>query len=306
MPVNRGSLHKLVIIPEATFGVTPATPAMQEIPIVSFNKTETQKEVDSAQLRSHPFLDRILSNGVMQEATLETELQNGNHDLLFQALFASTVASKSMKFTDGLSSFSAESQAGGGSGTPLFDQFAGMFLSKLDLAASASDTAPVKCTWTGMALLGNYDQTASIATSVTPATYVDPYVYADGQVTINGVARPVTACTLSIERKVNELDVLGQRTAMQFVPDSVTVSGQVTIPYEDALESARFTNFVGAPMVFTFSSEDRTTFRTLSIPQTKYTKLNRNINVRGALLQVIDFKAFYDQTSATAVSFSTQ
>ena len=301
--VFRGSKTKLVAIAETTYGTTPATPVMIEMPVTDINPQNSVDLLKSNQIRSHPFVDQI-SEGMFHWAIdLGFELQDNTHDNLLQTMFGGTITTKTLKVADALSSMTFEHQHPDG---PFYDVYTGVYFSKFDVSVSSGDKSPIKCKLTGAAKGGTLENSATIASSVTAATSTVPFVFADATLTIGGAARPVTACSFSLNRAVNPLNLIGTRLTDQFVPDAVTLTGQMTIPYEDALESARLTGFTDAALVIKASSQDTTKFRQFAIPKVKYTKLVKQVQNRGAILQVIDFEAYYDTSSATIMTMTTE
>lgn len=301
--VARGSKQKQVIIPEVTFGVTPTTPVMIEMPIVDITRNHALDSLKSGAIRSHPFVDQISEGMFTHTVDLDFELQDATHDLLLQAMFGSTITAKAMKVADALSSLSLEAQA---TDRSLFDQFSGMYFEKMDFSVAASDKAPIKIKLSGGAKVCTIDASSTIATSVTAAPDNAPFVFGDATLTIGGVATPVTTTNFSLARTINPLNLIGTRLTDQFVPDAVTLTGQITVPLESNVQSGFFTGFTDAPLVINCTSLDGTQHRTFTIPKTKFNKLGRQVQNRGAILQTIDWEAYYDLTSATIMTLTTE
>lgn len=304
MPIIRGSTHKLVSIAEVTSGTTPATPTMVEIPITNFSAQSSMQVLESEQIRSHPYVDKMLDGRFMHEIGVDWELQAAVHDSLLQAIFGSTIASKTMAYADVIKTLSMESQKGGGSS--LFDQFVGTYLNKLTISAAASDTAPVKCSATGMALIGTLDAASTIATSVTAAANNDPFIFADASLTVNAGATAVASGTINIERTVNPLMLWNSRVPREFVADAVVANGTITVPYDGNTQSTICKNFTDAALVFKFAAKGGATFRQLTFPKTKFVSLGRRVNTRGGIMQEINWRAYYDSVSGTICTLATE
>lgn len=304
MPVIRGSTHKLVVIREATYGTTPATPTMLEMPVVSFSKRSTQSVLKSEQLRSHPFVDKMLQGRFMHEIGVDWELQNAVHDVLLETVFGVAIAAKAAKFTDAILGLTMESQAGGTSSK--FDQFVGSYLNKLTISAAASDTAPVRCSASGMALTGTLDAAATIATAVTAAANNDPFTFADASLTANAANTAVVSGTINFERQVDPLQLWNSRNPREFVPGAVTGSGTIVVPYDDGVQSGIVTGFTDAALVFKFAAQGAATYRQFTFPKTKFVSLGRQINTRAGIMQEINWESYYDSTSGTICTLATQ
>lgn len=304
MVAHRGSQQTLLAIAEVTPGVTPATPVMKETPIVSFSRRSAKGVLRSEQIRSHPFVDKMLEGLSTHEIGIDWELQPVVHDYLLETVFGGTITAKALAFADALKTLSIESRSGGTVG--LFDHFLGTYLNRLTITASASDTAPVKMSASGMALTGTLDDAATIATSVTAATNPDPYVFADATLTVDAVATSVVSGSLTFERQVDPLNVWGQRTAREYVPGAVTGSYTITVPYDDGVQSAMYEGFIDAPLVFTFAAKGGATFRKFTLPKTKFISFGRQINDRGVVLQEINGEAYLDSTTSTICTMTTE
>lgn len=304
MAIIRGSTHLLQAIKEVTFGTTPATPALTEIPMTTLGKKSTQTELKSAQIRSHPYVDRIMYGQFVHDITLDVEAQSVSNDILFETMFGGTITTKSLAFADVIKSLTVESAAGGGSSK--FDQFTGTFFNKLSVSAAASDTAPVKASFAGMAKAGTLDAASTLAGSQVAATFVDPFIFADATLTVAGSATAVVAGSFDINRQVDPLMLWASRVPREYIPGAVTCTGKITVPYDDGTQSGIVTAFSDAALVWTFNNLGATVFRKFTMPKTKLLAVGRTINTRGGIMQEIDFEAYYDSGTTTVCTMTTQ
>jgi hypothetical protein len=140
-----------------------------------------------------------------------------------------------VKATDALKGATIESDH---TDNTLLDQFTGFCLTKGDFTFPAQVGGIVTAKYSGMAKTGLLDQGASIATAVTAAGLVDPYMFHQAAVTVGGVAKAVTSLTLSVSRTIDPLYLLGALQPDEYIPSAVTVTGQIVIPLVNANESA--------------------------------------------------------------------
>lgn len=302
MAIQRGSQQTLTQIPEVTFGTTPATPTMIEILKTGFTPKETQTVLRSAQIRSHPYLDRLLYGRYVHDLQLDIEMQNASHDPLFQVMFGGTISAKALAFADAIKSMTLEDNRG----STFYNQYTGAFLTKMSVSASASDTTPVKVQFTGVAKAATLDANATLATAVTAATPVDPFIFADATLTVAAVATPVMAGNWDLTRVVDPLMLWGSRVPREFIPGDVTMTGKATIPYDDASISTQVTAFSDAALVFKFANVGASTFRTFTFAKTKLIDISRPVTTRAGLMQDIDFEGYYDTGSSTICTMTTQ
>jgi hypothetical protein len=95
MATSRGSKQKLKLIKEVAYGTTPATPTMLEIPINNLTPTVSVNLAKSGQIRTHPFVDRLMQGPQSQTVEIDTELQDANHDALLELLMGADFAAGS-------------------------------------------------------------------------------------------------------------------------------------------------------------------------------------------------------------------
>lgn len=302
MAVLRGSVEKLVQIPEVTFGTTPATPVMIEVLKTGFTPKDSQTVLRSAQIRTHPYVDRMLYGRFVHDIQLDTEMQAASHDPLFQVMFGSTISAKAMAFADALKSMTLEDQNGASN----FNQYTGAFFTKMSVSASASDTTPVKVSYTGQAKAGTLDASSTLATSVTAATPVDPFIFADATLTVAGSATAVMSGNFDLNRAVDPLMLWGSRIPREFIPADVTCTGKITVPYDTGAQSTIVTAFSDAALVWKFGNVGITTFRQFTMPKTKLVDISRPITTRGGMMQDVDFEAYYDSGSSTICTLATE
>lgn len=303
MPVKRGSQHRLVAIKEVTYGTTPATPVMQEIVITRFRVNKSMGTTRSAQIRQHPFVDRMLPGRRTQDMEIGAELQLTNHDLLFEMLAGQAFSANVLKMADALIGMTLESQAQVGAG--LFDLFTGVFVNRAEITFSAAEDAPIGITFGLGALTSELDGATTIASSVTAAADINPFVFQEAEITIGGVERPVSAMTVRAERTVDPLWVGGSYFPREQVPGDFTVTGSLTVPYEDDVESGRLEGFTDAPVVILCNTLGGVaTSLTITLHKTKYLSMSKEVAGRGMRTQEIDYEAYYSPADATVMTIT--
>lgn len=304
MPVTRGSTAKIIAIKETVPGTTPATPTMLELPEVSFAPSFDNGVIKSAQIRSHPYVDKMMQGRFSASFGMDVELQGSTHDILYETMFGGSITTKSLPFADVLKTLTVEEQVGGGSS--LFDQYTYMFFTSMSISCGAEDDSPVKVSFQGMARNATLDAAATVSSVITPAGNPDPFTFIGASATIAGAAVAVTSGSINFERAVDPLYVWGSRFAREYVPGAVTVSGSITVPYDGATQSAQFTAFADNAMVFKFGLPDLSVYRQFTLPKTKILTLAREIQDRGARMQELTWEAKYDPTSTTVCTMTTE
>lgn len=306
---NRGSTSRISIVKEVTPGTTPATPTLLEMPIVDWTPTHTNTVIKSNQIRSHPYVDKMLYGRLVHEFGLSFELQGAVHDPLIETMFGGTITTKALAFADVLKTLTIEERVGA---TTPFNQFTYGCFNSLGIAVSAGDTSPIKFSLSGMARAGTLDAAATIATATTAAANVDPYIFVGSTITVAGNATPVGSGSLNFSRSIDPLMLLGSRLPREFVPGDVTLTGSITVPYDDtgfgsgATMSTLLTGFTDAAQVWKFANEANTAYRQFTVPKTKFASLGRPLSSRGVRMQEINWEAYYDSSSSTICTMATE
>lgn len=304
MPAARGSRQTIKVTKEATFGVTPTDPTLLALPIVNFNRNINRGIIRSNQIRGHPFTDRLMAGLLNADFDMSIEVQDDTHDVLFDAVAGTGGwVTNALKITDGLQGLSFEASA---NDLSLHDQFAGGYLSSMEVNFPAEENGIVTANFSGMSRTVAPDESVSLVGDgeVTAAPDSDPFIFADATVNIAGSLRPVTALNIRLERQVDPLYVLGSQSPREYIASGVTLTGQVTIPLEDATESTQLVNFTDMALVARAASRDGAAWRQFSMPKINFGRMGRQIQDRGVILQVIDWEAKYDLASSTIMTIT--
>lgn len=308
MAVQRGSTAQITAVKEVTSGTTPATPTMIELPVVSFTPNVSNSVIASEQIRGHPFRDQLINGRLVHEFGMEIELGGATHDTLLETFLGGTITTKALKFLDVLKSLTIEEKVAAG----VFNQWTYACFSSMSISASANDTAPVKISMSGMARAGTLDAASTLATAVTAAPGTQPFSFIGAGASLAGNATPIGSGTLNFERQIDPLMLLGSALPREYVPGAATLTGSMTIPYDDAGNglgatiSSKVTGFTDTAQVWTFGNDAVTAFRRFTIPKTKFSSLGRALSDRGMRMQEVNWEAIYDSSSATVTTMSTE
>lgn len=303
MAAHRGSQHKLVGIKEATSGTTPATPTMLEIPVVSFTPNFDQSVIQSNQIRTHPYVDKMMQGRFMVGFGIEFELQAANHDILLETFLGTDISAKSAAFADVLKSMTLESQSGGSSA--LFDQYTYAHITSMSITAAAGETTPVKVQMNGAAKTATLDAGSTVATAVTAAADNTPFTFIGASLSIASSSVAVASGTINAARQVDPLMLWNSATPREFVPGQVTVDGTISVPYDTNTQSGQFTGFTDVAQVYTFGNNGQTVYRRFTFPNTNFVGFGRGVTDRGVRIQEIKWAAKYDSGTTTVGTMTT-
>jgi hypothetical protein len=299
MSAKRGSKQKLLMIKESAFGTTPSTPTMLEIPINSFTPNVSVSTIRSEQIRTHPFVDRLMQGAQVVDHQATFEVQPDNHDLLLEVLQGAAWATDVTTATDALVGMTMEQRH---TETTLFAVYTGTCIKQAQFNFPAAVDGKVTCQMDLMSKAADLDNTATIATAVTAAADTDPFVFHQATLTIGGSAVKATNLQLTVARQIDPLYVLGAMQPDEYIPGAFTLTGQVTIPLQDNTEGARLTAFTEGAIVASLTQSGAGL--SFSIPKMNFGKMSRPVNNRGVILQTIDFEAKYDSGTTSVLQIT--
>jgi hypothetical protein len=124
---------------------------------------------------------------------------------------------------------------------------------------------------------------------------------ADGFVKIDGATAYTTGVKLDVNNNISQLNVLGQNAAYGTYLGMKTVSGSLTLVYEDNTFYNKFINNTSASLQFQLS--DGTNSHTYMLPNIKLSKVAAATN-EGVRLLTCDFVGLYDATLASIMSIT--
>lgn len=302
MTSSRGSKHKLTMIKESTFGVTPATPALLEVPVNTFVPTINNTLIRSDQIRTHPFTDRLLQGAQVNDITITNELQKTNLDLLLELMAGQAWSTGATKLVDVLESATIESQH---IDTSLYDVYTGCCVKQAQFNFPAAADAKVTVQFDLMAKGAVLDNAAAITgETITAASNVDPFVFLEAGVTVGGSAVPTTACAFTVTRQIDPLYLLGARQPDEYIPSTVGLTGQLTVPLRDNTMSGYLTGFTAEAFVISATHPSSGGSFTFTIPAAYFGKAGRPVQNRGVILQTFDWEARYDSGTSTVMSLA--
>jgi hypothetical protein len=128
--------------------------------------------------------------------------------------------------------------------------------------------------------------------TVTDPTISEPFFHAGGTFTIDGVESCISAVNFSVDNGGTANYCLGDDSANNITVGLISVTGSVTVYFEDA---SIFNNFLNeATAVLNFVLTDGVNSLTFNFPKIKYNGADRTVDGQGPILVTAAFEALSD------------
>jgi hypothetical protein len=295
------SQTRVAIIPEVTFGTTPATPVFVNQRFVSESLNANIETVVSNEIRPDRNVADIIQVAQSASGGLDFELSYGSFDTILEGLFFSTWSSNVLKNGVTAKSFTIEKTFETGA-TDQFHRFTGAMVNSmtLNMATSAIVT-------------GSFDFLAagfSAGTSIiSGATYtgantndVINAAASFASLAITGVTSPqLTALDLTITNNLSLQQVLGSLNSRGVTSGRCQVTGNMTVYFENAEIYALFLAASSTDLTFKLGGSSSKNY-VFVIPKIKF---NSATVVAGGndqpLLVQLAFTGLYGASDAASI-----
>jgi len=298
MTIATGSRSKAGFITEVTFGTTPTTPSLVEIPFTSFGVNLTRDEYDDNSIRSDRMERYSLTGNRSVAGSIDVNFAHGIYDTLLESLMQSTFATNVLKVGSTRKSLSVEESQ---IDVSQYRVYTGLIVDKADFTVPASGLVTAK-----FSVLAK-DQSSLSGTSAdadgyTAAAAKSPFTDngTSGFMKEGGAAIGyVTNLQFSIDNSHAKNFAVGTNVVRDFSTGNAKVTGTVTVFFEDAVMYNKFIN--GTATSIDVKLDDGTNTVQFFFPNVKYTGATKTISGNGPVSMSMPFKALYDATSLSNI-----
>ncbi|MEO0497936.1 MAG: phage tail tube protein [Pseudomonadota bacterium] len=305
MAIADGSRTRLALVAESVLGTTPTDPAFISAGYTDHTLNITRQYVRSNNKRP----DRNVSSAVPVSGgaggDINGELMHDafTHALMESALF-STFSSDVMVNGVTQQSFTLESTYETGA-TDQYLRYVGQVVNSLEIQCAIDQIINVRF---GMVGLNGSTDTAEITNATYAAVDTSEVlnsVAGFGNLTIGGVTgADLIDLTLNIDNGVDPRRALGSFGAISLRNGRCTVSGSMSVYFEDAALLGLFLNGTNTGLTFTLGQNTGEKY-TFNIPQIKVTNLNLGDPGNDQdVVQQINFEAEFDSGIGGAIQIT--
>lgn len=305
--MSNGNRHTMYYVPEASYGVTPLTPAFKYLRHNTTTLAQAKNTLQSAEIRpNRQIVDFRMGTG-QAGGNVVSELAYGDFDDALEALFMGTWTDDVLKIGNTRRSFSMlrrfEDMDAAAPNNKKVQRFYGMEFNTMDLQVTTE--AIVQMT---MGMVGKGMELS--ATNPVGATIGNPGTNLamdsfTGVITENGVdIAVITEIALKLENGIEPRYVVGSRDSIRPSSQKATVTGTITAFFEDSYLLEKFINEETSDIEFTLMDGINGNGLKFSIPRVKYTGGQTDVSGDGAITIPMPFQATYDPTTDTTLSIT--
>lgn len=295
MSFATGARSGFSYVVETTFGTTPNTPSMQDLPVTGHRLNLEKQMVQSAQIRT----DRqgaILRHGQRGiSGTIDTDFAAGHFDQLLEGVMMSAFSGGVLDIGTSLRSFTFEDRM---SDAGLYRKFTGCVLDRMSLRAQPNSMIGLNFNIIGR------DQTSDMATPLDtgygPIGMFEPFdsyriVLTEGGDTI----AKVSALSLSLDNNMDPATILGTNTTPQILLGRAKIGGEITVYVDNSTLLQKFIDETETSL--SLQMDDGVTQYSFLLPRIKYAGASLSLEDDKARLLTLPFEASRDETTGTSL-----
>lgn len=298
--IATGARHSMGLIPEANYGVTPLTPAFEDVRHTSASLALTKTTNESAEVRSDRQIAHFRHGNNSVAGDIGIELSYGSLDTLLEAALCGTWdADAPIAGTDQLKvgttrrSFTLE-RIFGNLATPEYHRYTGLEVNSfsLNVAPDAIVSGSFACIAQAMSI-----GTAIISGATYPAaTATEPFDSFSGVISEGGSPiGVVTSLDLTLENGLNPLFVVGSKNTIDPIIGKSRVTGTLNAYFESKALLEKFIDETASSLTFTLVDQAGNEYEFV-IPNIKYTGGQVDVSGEGEVSIPLAFQALYDVT----------
>jgi hypothetical protein len=304
MAFSQGSRAGLSYVVESTFGTTPGTPSLIQLPYTTQSLNLTKERVTGTDIQPDR-MPRVDRHGNRTAAgDIVADLRKGDYDPFLESAFFNTFSTNVLKVGTTPKFFSIEDAA---TDITQFRLFTGMSVSSL--AVSIRPNQMVTGTFSMIGKNMSISDTSVDATK-TASSGNAPFDAYSGALKIadaGGVlatAAIVTGIDFSINNALAPTFVVGSSTTPQLEYGMATVEGTITAYFEDAALINRFLNETETALEVSVDDPTGSSDYTFLFPRVKINGADVPVDNPTSRIITLPFVALYDTTEATNIKLT--
>ena len=296
MAFAQGSRSSLSYIAETTFGTTPSTPTLANLPINSHSLDLTKDRVEGNEIQADR-MTRVDRHGNKQAGgSIEVDLRKGDYDELLESAFFNSYATDVLKVGTTPKFFSMEDAA---NDIAQFRLFTGLAVStaSFSIAPNQMVTATFDMVGKGMTQSGTTGSTGGAPTASSTNAPFDSY---SGTITDGGSGISiVTSIDFSLTNSLAPTFVVGADNAQSLEFGRAVVEGTMTVYYEDETLINKFLNETESSITVSVDDPTGANTYTFEFPRVKYNGASVPLQNPQSRLITLPFVALYDTVENT-------
>lgn len=304
MAFSQGSRAGLSYVVESTFGTTPGTPSLIQLPYTTHSLNLSKERVTGTDIQPDRML-RVDRHGNRTAAgDIVADLRKGDFDPFLESAFFNTWSTNVLKIGTTPKFFSIEDAA---TDIAQFRLFTGMAVSSLAVSIRPNQmvTGTFSMVGKNMSISGT-----SVDPTKTASSGNAPFDAYSGALTIGdaggalSAAAIVTGIDFTINNALAPTFVVGSATTPQLEYGMATVEGTITAYFEDAALINRFLNETETALQVVVDDPTGSSDYTWLFPRVKINGADVPVDNPTSRIITLPFVALYDTTEATNIKLT--
>ncbi len=296
MAFAQGSRSSLAYIAETTFGTTPSTPTLANLPINSHSLDLTKDRVEGNEIQADR-MSRVDRHGNKQAGgSIEVDLRKGDYDELLESAFFNSYATDVLKVGTTPKYFSMEDAA---NDINQFRLFTGLAVSSVNFSIAPNQmvTSTFEMVGKGMTQAATTGSTGGAPTASSTNSPFDSY---SGTISDGGAGISiVTSIDFSLTNSLAPTFVVGADNAQSLEFGRAVVEGTMTVYYEDQTLINKFLNETESSIEVSIDDPTGANPYTFLFPRVKYNGASVPLQNPQSRLITLPFVALYDTVENT-------
>lgn len=298
MTFATGGFHGLRYVPEATFGSTPATPAMVKLRHTACSLILSKETNQSAELRDDRQISDFRHGTQKAGGDIDFEFSYGEYDPILESALFGTWASNVLKAGVTAKSFTMERAF---TDIGQYGVFTGQIVDKFTFDVKPNAIITGKATMLGKG--ASYSATPLAASPTASQTNL-PFDSFTGTIKEGGSAiATVTALELSLDNGLQAAYVVMSNQALAVIPGRSNLTGKLSAYFQDLTMLNKFINEVESSVEFTLGNGTTKSY-TFTLPRLKYSGADNGAKDEKGIVLDMPFQALVDPTTGTNIEIT--
>lgn len=295
MAFAQGSRSGLSFVVESTFGTTPGSPSMVNLPYNTHSLTLGKESLESAEIRSDR-LTNIFRHGNRNVAgTIDVDFRADDFDDLLESAFFSTLDSVGvMKIGTTPKHLTIEDRA---EDITQYRQFTGATVSSMAMTIEPNAIVTASFDMVGKDMA---QAQTPLDAAITDSSNNEPFDSFTGTLLEGGGAiATVTSLDFTVDNSVEPTFVVGDATTPQVEFGRASITGNVSIYYEDATLIDKFINETESSLSIALTDGVSGNIYTFLFPRIKYNDAAVPVEDEQSRIITLPFVALRDAVEET-------
>ena len=304
MPFAQGSRSGLSYVKEVTFGTTPATPSLIQLPYTTHSLSLTKERVVGNDIQPDRMVRTDRHGNRSAAGDIVVDLRKGDYDPFLESAFFNTFSTNVLKIGTAPSFFSIEDA------TPSITQhrtFRGMSVSSMSVSIRPNQMVTTTFSMVGrdMIIFPNSADAGKTASSNNAPfdSYSGVMRIADSGAAFSNLA-VVTGIDFTINNNLAPNFVIGSSLAPELEFGLASVEGTITAYFDNADLINRFLNETETALEVSVDDPTGTSDYTFLFPRVKFNGADVPVDNPQARIITIPFVALYDSVEATNIKLT--